>query len=71
MEKEGIVLLWLGNMESEDFLEDYFRIKYTDDGDSIPSLFIKDFHICMYDIDEDFIILTEKTPSSKRSEGGG
>ncbi|WP_410983046.1 immunity 22 family protein [Bacillus cereus] len=55
MEKEGMVSLWLGNMESEDLLEDYFRIKYTEDGDSIPSPFIKDYHICMYDIDEDFI----------------
>lgn len=55
MEKEGVVSLWLGNMESQDFLEDYFSIKYTDDGDSIPSPFIKDFYICMYDIDEDFI----------------
>ncbi|MCI0765529.1 immunity 22 family protein [Bacillus sp. TL12] len=55
MEKEGMVSLWLGNIESEDFLEDYFHIKYTEDGDSILSPFIKDYHICMYDIDEDFI----------------
>ncbi|PEY43924.1 hypothetical protein CN354_01800 [Bacillus cereus] len=65
MEKEGVVSLWLGNMESQDFLEDYFSIKYTDDGDSIPSPFIKDSHICMYDIDEDFI---EKEFYLKRSD---
>ncbi|WP_243523049.1 immunity 22 family protein [Bacillus pseudomycoides] len=65
MEKEGVVSLWLGNMESQDFLEDYFSIKYTDDGDSIASSFIKDFQICMYDIDEDFI---EKEFYLKRSD---
>ncbi|WP_257143018.1 immunity 22 family protein [Bacillus pseudomycoides] len=48
MEKEGVVSLWLGNMESQDFLEDYFSIKYTDDGDSIASPFKKTFiFVCM------------------------
>lgn len=53
MEKEGVVSLWTGNTNSNEFLNDYTEMNYTEDGDRDPSEFIKDFN--MYDIDEDFV----------------
>ena len=33
------VTVWIGNFESNDELENYTNVKYTEDGDSIPSIF--------------------------------
>lgn len=55
MEKEGYVSLWIGNISSDEQLAGYVEVGYTEDGDSIPSQFLKDFQINTYDFDEDFI----------------
>lgn len=51
MQKEGKVSLWLGNFSNEESFREFMEIKYTDDGDSIPSKFKKQFKIEYYDID--------------------
>ena len=51
MQKEGKVSLWLGNFNNEETFKEFMEIKYTDDGDSIPSKFKKQFNIDYYDID--------------------
>ena len=43
MEREGYVSLWIGNIKSDDELIAYVELEYTDDGDCIPSKFLKDF----------------------------
>lgn len=45
------VSLWLGTFNNEETFREFMEIKYTDDGDSIPSEFIKQFKIDYYDID--------------------
>lgn len=55
MEKEGVVSLWLGNIRTNEFLNDYVEIKYTEDGEWEPSEFLNEFKIDIDDIDEDFI----------------
>jgi len=49
------VSLWLGCFRDLETLERYTEVKYNEDGDSIPSLFEKDFTLGYYDRD-----LTEK-----------
>lgn len=51
MQKEGKVSLWLGNFNDEKTFREFMDIKYTDDGNSIPSKFKKQFKIDYYDID--------------------
>lgn len=51
MDKMGMVSLWLGNFNSEESFRDFMEVKYTDDGDSIPSKFKENFKIEYYDID--------------------
>lgn len=51
MQKEGKVSLWLGIFNSEKTFREFMEIKYTDDGDSMPSEFKKQFKIDYYDID--------------------
>lgn len=48
---ENDVSLWLGNFSNFDELEKYTEIKYDDDGNSIPSLFEKEFKLGYYDRD--------------------
>lgn len=45
------VTLWLGYFNDFDELEKYTEIKYNEDGDSIPSIFEKDFKLGYYDRD--------------------
>ncbi|WP_438298535.1 immunity 22 family protein [Sporosarcina sp. FA15] len=45
------VSLWLGRFSDFDELETYTEIKYNVDGDSIPSIFEKDFKLGYYDRD--------------------
>lgn len=54
MEKQGSVSIWLGNLKGEEDLDEYVALKYDEDGDSLPSLFFRDFHINHYETDEDF-----------------
>lgn len=51
MQKEGKVSLWLGSFSDEESFREFMEIKYTDDGDSIPSKFKEQFKIEYYDID--------------------
>ncbi|MBC6314043.1 immunity 22 family protein [Listeria grandensis] len=62
MNNENSVSLWLGNMEEATFNE-YFEIKYTEDGDSIPSSFEENFKLGYYDRD-----LVEKFWAEERSD---
>ena len=45
------VSLWLGCFHDFNELETYTEIKYNEDGDSIPSIFEKDFKLGYYDRD--------------------
>lgn len=45
------VSLWLGCFSDFNELETYTEIKYNEDGDSIPSIFEKDFKLGYYDRD--------------------
>lgn len=59
---ENDVSLWLGNFSNFDELEKYTEIKYDDDGNSIPSVFEKEFKLGYYDrdlIEKDWIPETE------------
>lgn len=55
MEKQGWVSIWLGNINREDFLEEYVDLSYDEDGESAPSQFFIDFNIDMDETDEDTI----------------
>jgi hypothetical protein len=48
----GVVSLWLAKIDSEDSLDNFTEITYTEDGDSRNSTFGKYFEIGYYD--EDF-----------------
>ncbi|MCF2132362.1 immunity 22 family protein [Strepomyces sp. STD 3.1] len=65
MEKQGSVSIWLGNVNGRENLEEYVILKYDEDGDSIPSLFFRDFHINHYETDEDFFEVEWLGESSK------
>lgn len=45
------VSVWMGNFENEKLLKKFIEIKYTNDGDSIPSLFEKEYNLKYYDKD--------------------
>ncbi|MFP7450681.1 immunity 22 family protein, partial [Bacillus altitudinis] len=52
------VSLWLGNFSDFDEVENYTKVMYNDDGDSIPSVFEKEFKLGYYDrslIEKDWI----------------
>ncbi|KLV19515.1 immunity 22 family protein [Bacillus altitudinis] len=52
------VSLWLGNFGNFDEVENYTKVMYNDDGDSIPSVFEKEFKLGYYDrslIEKDWI----------------
>lgn len=55
MGKDGFVSLWIGNIDSQDLLDEYAELIYTDEGEWLPSPFLGDFNINMDDFDEDFI----------------
>lgn len=52
MEKEGFVSLFVGNLSSYEELQNYVLVRYTEDGEAIPSEFERDFNIDYYN--EDF-----------------
>jgi len=45
------VSIWIGNFGSKEELMNYINIEYTEDGDSISSVFEKDFNLDYYDRD--------------------
>ncbi|MBM7647499.1 hypothetical protein JOC78_000420 [Bacillus ectoiniformans] len=45
------VSLWLGNFSNYDEVEKYTEIKYDEDGESIPSVFEREFKLGYYDDD--------------------
>ncbi|PLS18868.1 hypothetical protein CVD28_00260 [Bacillus sp. M6-12] len=49
MEKEGFVSMWVGSISSPEELDSLLKISYTEDGDSIPSIFSLGFNIERYD----------------------
>lgn len=49
-EREGVVSIWLGNMDSEDDFEDYIEEQYEDD-DAPMSKFTEEFGLGWYDHD--------------------
>ena len=55
MEREGYVSLWIGSAKSDDELWEYAQMIYTEDGDYLPSQFLKDFDIDEDEFDEDFM----------------
>lgn len=51
MQEKNYVSLWLGTSKSKKSLDKYIKIKYTRDGDFVPSIFARDFKIERYDDD--------------------
>ena len=45
------VSLWLGNFASQEEFQEYFKITYKEDGNSVSSEFETDFHLSYYDRD--------------------
>jgi Immunity protein 22 len=56
------VSIWIGDFNSEEEFVNYTQVKYTEDGDSIPSNFEEDFNLTYYDRD-----LVEKRLTSKHT----
>ncbi len=55
MEREGYVSIWIGIFSSDSELQKYLELGFTDDGDYIPSQFMKDYNIDVEDFEEDFL----------------
>lgn len=55
MKNEMFVSLWVGNTESEERLKDYVSLVYTDNGEYLSSIFVKEFRINPDEIDEDYL----------------
>lgn len=55
MEKIGTVSLWLGTVPSNNELKKFVEIKYSEDGDCLPSLFLTEYDVDINEFDEDFI----------------
>jgi hypothetical protein len=49
MRKDNFVSLWLGRTKSSKTLDKYLKVKYSDDGDFVPSVFAKKFQIERYE----------------------
>ncbi|TWT38818.1 immunity 22 family protein [Blastopirellula retiformator] len=52
MREDGFVSLWLGVAPDADALSDYVALTYDEDGEVIPSLFMREFDLPYWD--EDF-----------------
>ena len=55
MEKKGMVSLWIGDIESDEALEDYLEVGYNEDGTLKVPRFLRDYDIELDDYDEDFV----------------
>ncbi len=51
MEREGVVSLWLGSVNSSETLNELLKVSYTEDGDFTPSKFAQYYSIYRYDPD--------------------
>ncbi|MGT2743033.1 immunity 22 family protein [Streptococcus plurextorum] len=58
METDNTVSIWIGNFNSKNDLEDYFDLKYDDEGEVNPSAFYNEYKIDIDDID-DYLIEKE------------
>ena len=45
MYEEGFLSVWVGDAESQQALEEYVHLAYSDEGDLIPSQLLKDFDL--------------------------
>ena len=63
------VSLWLGNFASQEEFQEYFKISYKEDGDSVSSEFETDFHLSYYDRDYDFDYSKEELKVSNNGSG--
>lgn len=64
MKKTIAVSLWLGQVTSEEELDDYVEISYSEDGRDISSAFLREFSIDQDDFDEDFFECAFRTNNS-------
>lgn len=55
MERIGYVSLWIGNVSSDEALEEYLEVDYSREGMLGISGFLKDYQISLDDYDEDFV----------------
>ena len=56
------VSLWLGNFASQEEFQEYFKISYKEDGDSVSSEFETDLHLSYYDrdlVEKDWVDVSE------------
>ncbi|MGX7203556.1 hypothetical protein BCR22_14525 [Enterococcus plantarum] len=63
MADKNDVSLWLGNFSDKEALDKYVEVSYTEEGDSIPSQFEKDYKLGYYDrdlIERDWIPVKNK-----------
>lgn len=51
MEKENVVSIWVGNFQSEEEFNVFLQEEFDEEGDSLPSVFMKVFEIDYIDID--------------------
>ncbi len=58
IENLGVMSLWLGNFKSKEILQEYVKIQFDEQGDRIPSQFMRDFHIDFVDYNEDLLEIT-------------
>ena len=59
MKKENVVSVWFGNFKTKRELSEFVQEKYDEDGDVIPSLFMKTFGIDCYETDFQEILFQE------------
>lgn len=56
------VSLWLGNFASQEEFQEYFKITYKEDENSVSSEFETDFHLSYYDrdlVEKDWVNVSE------------
>ena len=56
------VSLWLGNFASQEEFQEYFKITYKEDGNSVSSEVETDFHLSYYDrdlVEKDWVDVSE------------
>lgn len=56
------VSLWLGNFASQEEFQEYFKITYKEDGNSVSSEFETDVHLSYYDrdlVEKDWVDVSE------------
>ena len=56
------VSLWLGNFASQEEFQEYFKITYKEDGNSVSSEFETDLHLSYYDrdlVEKDWVDVSE------------